>query len=60
MVHEGHPAPDTLGEEHPHPTERNSHYPVSCPFCEAIVSLTDSECWRCAAYFAADAFDAQR
>ena len=33
---------------------------VSCKGCGAIVSLTDSECWRCARYFPASEFDDQR
>lgn len=44
------------------PTGRVAARPgvVACPFCEAIVTLTDSECWRCNAYFAPDAFEEQR
>jgi hypothetical protein len=48
-----------LRAEYPHPSKGGPAV-VSCPNCSAIVCLTDSECWRCTAYFGPDVFDAQR
>lgn len=60
MVVERHRTSGALREEHPVAPKRDKAHPVSCPNCWAIVSLTDSECWRCNTYFSAKCFDAQR
>jgi hypothetical protein len=60
VVGERSATPAAVRAEYPAPTPRVPYRPVMCVQCDAVVSLTDTECWNCYRYFGATEFDEQR